>query len=160
MPHTMLSCVYWFNSRSARKSKSRQLASSEPVPMALPLGKNWTELISDSCPANVWTHRLARISQTLAVASQAPETKMFGFGLKDKLKSQHTLDQMGHFLKWIINGIYFTSLRRRCDRWILRSLLQHRYPRAYKSYLQNWSISVCRWWTGSNSGSQCVRKVL
>ena len=40
IPHRMLSWVKEFNSRSARISKSRQEASSEPVAKASPLGKN------------------------------------------------------------------------------------------------------------------------
>lgn len=36
----MLSCVNEFSSRSARMSKSRHDASSEPVAKASPLGKN------------------------------------------------------------------------------------------------------------------------
>lgn len=85
IPQRMLSCVYWLSSLSALKSKSLQEASSDPVPKASPLGKNWTALISDSCPTNVWTHLPFLISQTFAVASQAPETKMFLSGAMDKL---------------------------------------------------------------------------
>ena len=40
MPQRMLSCVYELSSRSARISKRRQEASSEPVAKASPLGKN------------------------------------------------------------------------------------------------------------------------
>lgn len=44
-----------FSSRSARISNRRQEVSSEPVPKALPSGKNWMALMSDSWPANVCT---------------------------------------------------------------------------------------------------------
>lgn len=74
-----------FNSRSALRSNNRQLASSDPVPIALPLGKNCTALISDSCPLNDCTHFLLRISHIFAVASQAPETNILGFSETDKL---------------------------------------------------------------------------
>lgn len=40
MPQMMLSCEYKLSSWSARRSKSRHVASSEPVAKALPLGKN------------------------------------------------------------------------------------------------------------------------
>lgn len=93
IPHKMLSCVNWLSSLSARRSKRRQDASSEPVPKASPLGKNLkinyvdyaTALISDSWPVKVWTQRPVLISQILAVASQAADTKMFLSGLKERL---------------------------------------------------------------------------
>lgn len=40
MPHRMLSCWYELSSRSARRSNSLHVASSEPVANASPLGKN------------------------------------------------------------------------------------------------------------------------
>ena len=36
-----------------------------------------TALMSDSCPVNVCVARPVRMSQSFAVASQAPETKTF-----------------------------------------------------------------------------------
>src|SRR6056297_813538 len=57
-------------------SKSRQVESSEPVLNAFPSGKNWTALTSDSWPACVCTHFPRRVSHTLAVASQEPETNI------------------------------------------------------------------------------------
>lgn len=99
MPHRTLSCTYWFNSRSARRSNSRHDASSEPVANASPFGKNLrvesketnqtervlrkprstyeTALISDSCPVKVWTALPVRMSHTFAVASHAPDTNTF-----------------------------------------------------------------------------------
>lgn len=44
-----------------------------------------TALISDSWPVNVCVARPLRISQSLAVASQAPETNTFWLGPRDKL---------------------------------------------------------------------------
>ena len=44
IPQRMLSCVYAFNSRSARISNSRQEASSEPVANASPFGKNLSQI--------------------------------------------------------------------------------------------------------------------
>jgi hypothetical protein len=44
-----------------------------------------TALISDSCPVKVCVALPLLVSQSLAVASQAPETNTFGFGPKDKL---------------------------------------------------------------------------
>jgi len=45
----------------------------------------WTALMSDSCPTKVCVAFPLRISQSLAVASQAPETNTFWFGPRDKL---------------------------------------------------------------------------
>jgi hypothetical protein len=59
------------------RSKSLHDESSEPVPNAFPLGKKCTELISDSCPVNVWMHLPVRQSHTLAVESHDPDTNMF-----------------------------------------------------------------------------------
>jgi hypothetical protein len=58
---------------------------SEAVSSAWPSAETqkktyWTALMSDSCPTNVWTAFPVRISHTLAVASQAPETNTFWFG--------------------------------------------------------------------------------
>lgn len=108
MPQRILSCVKVFNSRSARISKRRQEASSEPVAKASPLGKNlWTTeisrfenrnhernayetaLMSDSWPVKVCVARPVRISHSLAVASHAPEMKtLLLLGASDKLKGQ------------------------------------------------------------------------
>jgi len=80
-------------------SNRRQDESSEPVPNAFPSGKNMTELISDSWPGNVFTAPdpkvsttdcdngdlllpSARVSQSLAVASQLPETNILTSGPK------------------------------------------------------------------------------
>lgn len=52
------------------------------------LATHWTALISLSCPAKVWTAFPERISQTLAIASQAPETKRFGFGPSERLEGE------------------------------------------------------------------------
>lgn len=41
IPQMMVSWEYVMSSWSARRSKRRQVASSEPVQMASPLGKNW-----------------------------------------------------------------------------------------------------------------------
>ena len=62
------------SSRYARRSKRRHDESSDPVPTALPLGKKSTALMSDSCPVNVLTQLGEDTSQSLAVASHAPET--------------------------------------------------------------------------------------
>lgn len=82
----MESLVYILNSQSALKSNNLQLASSDPVANALPSGKNWTALISESWPINVCTHFLLLISHTFAVESQAPVTNIFGDGPNDKLE--------------------------------------------------------------------------
>ena len=44
MPQMMLSCEYMPISWSERMSNSRQVASSEPVAKANPLGKNWSNI--------------------------------------------------------------------------------------------------------------------
>ena len=44
MPHMMLSCEYMPISWSERMSNSRQVASSEPVAKAKPLGKNYSHI--------------------------------------------------------------------------------------------------------------------
>lgn len=44
-----------------------------------------TALISDSCPTKVWLALPVRISQSLAVASHAPETKVCRLGDKERL---------------------------------------------------------------------------
>ncbi len=41
--------------------------------------------MSDSCPVKVCTAFPVRISQTFAVASQAPDTKRLALGASDKL---------------------------------------------------------------------------
>ena len=57
-----------------------------PVENASPLGKKWTALISDSWPVNVCVgHASLLMSQILAAASHAPETKMFFFGAIEML---------------------------------------------------------------------------
>lgn len=43
IPQMMVSWEYTMSSWSARRSNRRQVASSEPVQMASPLGKNWRE---------------------------------------------------------------------------------------------------------------------
>ena len=48
----------------------------------------WTALMSDSWPVKVWTALPVRISQTLAVASQAPETKRLALGAREILPNQ------------------------------------------------------------------------
>lgn len=108
IPQRILSCVNVFSSRSARISNKRQEASSEPVANASPFGKNLnrireqgalifaqqnftycTALMSDSWPVNVCVARPLRISQSFAVASQAPETKTFWLGPSDRLNRTH-----------------------------------------------------------------------
>ena len=49
-------------------------------------GTDWTALMSDSCPVNVCTAFPDRTSQTLAVASHAPETNRFWFDDRDSLE--------------------------------------------------------------------------
>lgn len=116
------------SSWSARRSNSRQVASSEPVANAFPLGKNcggiWTPfslvwklhalqrlflstqlsvwistvasqneagtltqmaLMSDSWPVKVCLHMPSRTSQSLAEASQAPDTNSLVSGARDRL---------------------------------------------------------------------------
>ena len=80
IPQRILSCPKQFTSPYERISNMRQVESSEPVPDALPWGKNNTELISDSWPTWVWTHFPERISHTLAVESTLPETNTLLFG--------------------------------------------------------------------------------
>jgi hypothetical protein len=50
---------------------------------------HFTALMSDSWPVNVWVARPLRISQSLAVASQAPETKTFWLGPSERLDHTH-----------------------------------------------------------------------
>ena len=107
IPQRILSCVNVFSSLSARISNKRQDASSDPVAKASPLGKKLTKaelsvkstandrhthvtaLISDSWPENVCVAFPLRISQSLAVASHAPDTKTFWLGPKDKLHGRY-----------------------------------------------------------------------
>jgi len=58
IPHKILSCVKVLSSRSARISKRRQEASSEPVAKASPLGKNLLRMLRIS-------HQLAKGVHTL-----------------------------------------------------------------------------------------------
>jgi len=46
---------------------------------------HWTALISDSWPVKVWTALPVRTSHTLAVASQAPDTKRLALGASEIL---------------------------------------------------------------------------
>mgnify|MGYP003683837591 CR=1 FL=1 len=69
--------TYWRISSNMRMSNSLQEASSEPVANPVPLGRDSTVLISDSWRSNVFKHDGVRVSQSLAVASQEPETKRF-----------------------------------------------------------------------------------
>ena len=62
MPQMMLSWLYMANSWSARMSKSRQVASSDPVAKAHPFGKKVTALMSDSWPGKVCLHTPSRMS--------------------------------------------------------------------------------------------------
>ena len=84
MPQMMLSWLYMASSWSARMSKRRQVASSEPVAKANPFGKNVTALMSLSWPGNVCLHCPSRMSHSLAEASQAPLTKARHCGDRDK----------------------------------------------------------------------------
>merc|ERR1712038_13656 len=80
IPHRILSLANMLIWRWARKSNSRQLESSEPVPNTLPSGKNCTELMSDSCPGKVEMHfGPTRWSKIFAVESQLPLTKRLEF---------------------------------------------------------------------------------
>ena len=64
MPQMMLSWLYMANSWSARMSKSRQVASSDPVAKAHPFGKKVTALMSDSWPGKVCLHTPSRMSHS------------------------------------------------------------------------------------------------
>lgn len=72
-----------------RRSKSRQLESSEPLPTTFPEGKNSTLLISLMWPVNVLTQLFSRMSQTRTVESHEPDVKRLGLlGWRDTLQEQ------------------------------------------------------------------------
>jgi hypothetical protein len=77
MPHVILSFEKLATSPYERRSKILQVESSDPVPKALPPGKNEIEFMSDSWPVNVCVQVPVRMSQAFAAASQEPETNMF-----------------------------------------------------------------------------------
>lgn len=51
--------------------------------------------MSDSWPVKVWVALPLRISQSLAVASQAPDTNKFGFGPNERLNKVSMTDSPG-----------------------------------------------------------------
>ena len=78
----MLHMKFWtveVTSASARRSKSLQVASSEPEAMASPLGWNRTEFMSAVWPSKLWTGCPVRMSQINACLSHEPEVKMLSF---------------------------------------------------------------------------------
>jgi len=87
-PAMMRSSVSTLMGPHERRSKMRQLASSEPVPTQVPEGKNSTALTSETWPVKVRTQAFARMSHTLTVESQEPEAKRFlSIGCAETLRS-------------------------------------------------------------------------
>ena len=128
LPQIILSWLYMANSWSARISKSRQVASSDPVAKACPEGKNATALMSDSWPGNVCLHWPSRTSHSY----------------NEPWKWEKWENQPWHWhrrhqkWKFACPGSKRGTSRHPCGRWRLCIADRFQYPRGHWNYGNKW----------------------